>query len=274
MPTTPKPLSVAIICKNNADTIGRTLESVRGLGREIVAVDSGSTDGTLEILAEHGARIIEIDWMGYVETVQFAFEQCEQPWVLPLDSDESLEPELRASIEALELDAELTGAGKPSGYRVNRKVFYRGRFFEHTWQPEWRLRLVRKDRYRWHGMNPHYDLRPLDPEESIADLHGDLRHDSFSSFGELMRKHVGFAELVARGLHASGRRARPSQLVISPMTAFVRQAITRRGYRDGARGWAAAGAMAAYTLMKYVLLLELQEQERSAPNGAPRSDRE
>lgn len=257
MPMLPQPLSVAIICKDNAATIGRTLESVRGLGHEIVAVDSGSTDGTLDILREHDARVIEIEWLGYVETVQYAFEQCRQPWVLPLDSDESLEPELRASIEALDLDLD----GGPTGYRVNRKVFYKGRYFEHTWQPEWRLRLVRRDRYHWHGINPHYDLRPLQPGGPTQDLAGNLRHDSFSSFADLMRKHVGHAELMAHGLHEQGKTASPLKLATSPVQAFVRQAIFRGGYKDGTRGWAAAGAMAAYTLMKYVCLLELKDQE-------------
>jgi glycosyltransferase involved in cell wall biosynthesis len=252
----PLPISVAIICKNNAGTIGRTLESVRDLAREIVAVDSGSTDGTLDILREHKARVIETRWLGYVETVRYAFDQCTQPWVLPLDSDESLEPQLRRSIEALDLERE----HGPTGYRVNRKVFYRGRFFEHTWQPEWRLRLVRHDRFEWHGINPHYDLRPVDPAEPIEDLAGDLRHDSFASFAELMRKHVGHAELMAEGLHARGKRVGPLGLALSPVSAFVRQAVLRRGYKDGTRGWAAAGAMAAYTLMKYVCLLELKEQ--------------
>lgn len=256
MPPAPKPLSVAIICKNNQATIGRTLESVRGLGREIVAVDSGSTDGTLALLGEHGARVIETQWRGYVGTKQFALEQCEQPWVLSLDSDESLTPELRQAIDGLDLD----GDGGPSGYRVNRKVFYAGRYFEHTWQPEWRLRLVRADRYRWEGLDPHDELRPIEPGEPVADLAGDLRHDSFSGFAELMRKHVGHAELMAQSLHAQGRRAGPFKLAVSPVQAFVRQAIFRRGFRDGRRGWAAAGAMAAYTLMKYVCLLELQDQ--------------
>lgn len=256
MPDVPKPLSVAIICKNNEATIGRTLESVRGLGQEIVAVDSGSTDGTLDMLGEHGVRVIEAEWQGYVGTKQFALERCEQPWVLSLDSDESLTPELRRSIESLDLE----GEGGPTGYRVNRKVFYDGRYFEHTWQPEWRLRLVRRDRYRWEGLDPHDELRPIDGGEATADLAGDLRHDSFSGFAELMRKHVGHARLMATSLHAEGRRAGPLKLAISPVQAFVRQAVLRRGYRDGTRGWAAAGAMAAYTLMKYVCLLELQDQ--------------
>ena len=259
MPTTPKPLSVAIICKNNVDTIGRTLESVRGLGLEIVAVDSGSTDGTLELLAQHGARIIEIEWMGYVETVQFAYEQCEQPWVLPLDSDESLEPELRASIEALDLQAEPTNAREPSGYRVNRKVFYQGRYFEHTWQPEWRMRLVRKERFRWHGMNPHYDLRPIDPAETVEDLTGDLRHEAFATFGQMLGKQLSHAQVMARSMHQAGKQPSVRRLAWSPVAAFWKAAVVRGGFRDGKRGWAAAGTIAAGTLMKYVLLFELTD---------------
>ncbi len=258
-PTLPKPLSVAIICKNNAGTIGRTLESVHGLGQEIVAVDSGSTDGTLELLEAHGARIIRTEWLGYVKTKQFALEQCAQPWVLSLDSDESLEPMLRSAIDSLDLGSD----GGPTGYRMNRKVFYRGRFFEHTWQPEWRLRLVRRESYRWQGLDPHDELKAIHAGEPIADLAGDLRHDSFSNFPEMMRKHVGHAELMAKSLHAGGRIARPRNLVVSPIMAFVRQAFIHRGYKDGRRGWAAAGTMAAYTLMKYVFLLEMQDRDQS-----------
>ena len=263
------PLSVVIVCKDSEATLGRTLESVAGLASEIVAVDSGSTDGTLDLLRSHKARVIERPWMGYVKTKQFALEECTQPWALSLDSDESLEPDLRRSIEDLDLADE---AG-PTGYRMNRKVYYRGRFFEHTWQPEWRLRLVRADRYHWQGLDPHDELKPVDPAEPVADLRGTLRHDSFSSFPELMRKHVGHAHLMAQSLHAAGRRVGPVGLAVSPVTAFVRQAVFRRGYKDGTRGWAAAGAMAAYTLMKYVCLLELKDQQRSDGPEPARSDR-
>jgi glycosyltransferase involved in cell wall biosynthesis len=286
MPAQPQPqhasLSVAIICRNNASTIGRTLESVRGLAAEIVAVDSGSTDATLDMLREHGARIVEHRWLGYAATKQLALEQCTRPWALSLDSDESLEPELRRAVEGLDLERE----GGPTGYRVNRKVFYRGRFFEHTWQPEWRLRLVRRERFRWGGLDPHDELKPVAPGERLADLPGDLRHDSFASFAEMLAKQVGHARLMAQSLYDQGHRVGPLRLVVSPVLSFVRQAVFRRGYKDGARGWAAAGSMAAYTLMKYVCLLELMDQggprtpagdadtaESAAGGPAPASDR-
>jgi glycosyltransferase involved in cell wall biosynthesis len=114
-------LSVAIVCCNNAATIGRTLESVRGMAREIVAVDGGSTDGTLDLLAQHNARIVSSPWLGHVRTKQLALDHCAGPWVLCLDSDESAEPELRRSIERV-LASEI--AADVAGFEINRKVFY------------------------------------------------------------------------------------------------------------------------------------------------------
>src|SRR5258705_12320300 len=96
----PLPLSIAIVCRNNEGTIGRTLESVAGLGAETVAVDSGSTDGTIGLLERHGARVRRSEWKGHVATKQMALDACAQPWVLALDSDESLTAELRASVDA------------------------------------------------------------------------------------------------------------------------------------------------------------------------------
>jgi len=136
-------LSIAIVCKDNADTIGSVLDSVAGLASEIVAVDSGSTDGTIPMLDRAGARVIRSDWLGHVKTKQKALEACARAWVLCLDSDEPVTPGLRVSIEAT-VDANDPGV---AGARVNRKVWYcpgerggspekGGRWLHHAWQPE------------------------------------------------------------------------------------------------------------------------------------------
>jgi glycosyltransferase involved in cell wall biosynthesis len=165
-PRSSLPLSVAIICKNSEATIRRTLVSVAGLAEEVVAVDSGSTDGTIAMLerCEPPARIIRAEWKGYVATKQMALEACTREWVLCLDSDESLTAELRASIERVlgghaaagkeGGDGGEGGEGR-AGYAVNRKVFYRGRPLNFAWQPEWRLRLVRRGGAVWTGLDPH-----------------------------------------------------------------------------------------------------------------------
>lgn len=250
-------LSVAIVCKDNEGTIARTLESVARLVREtageIVAVDSGSTDGTIPLLERAGARVIRSEWKGHIATKQMAMEACTGAWVLALDSDESVEPELEGSIREF-----LASAGPGvSGARVNRKVWYRGRPLNHVWQPEWRLRLVRRSAAAWGGLDPHDVLALKDPVARAVDLKGDLRHDSFGTFAEHLRKQWGHSRTMAESLYRSGRRGRKRDLLISPAGAFLKQLVAKQGFRDGYAGWLAAASTAAGTLMKHAMLIEL-----------------
>ena len=262
----PRDLSIAIVCKDNADTIGSVLDSVRGLAREIVAVDSGSTDATLDLLHAAGARVIESDWLGHVRTKQKALDACATEWVLCLDSDEPVMPDLRAAIERC------VDTNDPSvvGARVNRKVWYcpgqrggpDGRFLNHAWQPEWRLRLVRRTRARWSGLDPHDKLEvKRDPGQIVIDLPGVLRHDSFASFTEQLGKEAAYARLMAQSLHASGGRGSRLRALTSPPAAFLKQLILKQAWRDGLPGFLAAGSTAASTLMKHLALLEISQSE-------------
>lgn len=251
-------LSVAIVCRDNEATIGRTLASVAGLADEVVAVDSGSRDGTLELLERSGARVIQATWRGHVATKQLALEACHGAWVLSLDSDESLEPALRDAIaDALRRD-------EPSiaGYELNRKVYYRGRPLHHVWQPEWRLRLVRRGVARWTGLDPHDVLAPVERGARVERLAGTLRHDAVDSFEQFLGRQLAHARVMARSLHAAGRRGSRLRLVLSPAGAMLRQLVIKRGFLDGWPGWVAAASTAAGTLMKHAILLELDQQHR------------
>lgn len=249
------PLSVSIVCKNSESTIGRTLESVAGLATEIVAVDSGSTDGTIALLEQHKARIIRSPWLGYVKTKQLALDSCSQPWVLCLDSDESPEPELAVAIrKAVE-------SGTASGYRVNRKVYYRDKPLNHAWQPEWRLRLVRKDRAFWTGLDPHDRLELR--EGSTENLAGSLRHDSISTFTEFMAKQARHAQTMASSMHAEGQRGSVWKLVTSPPSAFLKQLVLKQAWRDGWPGWLAAASVGASAAMKYMALIEMSHRDET-----------
>lgn len=264
MPDALPNLSVAVVCRNNEATIGRTLESVAGLAAEVVAVDSGSTDGTIALLEHYGARIVHSEWLGHVRTKQRALDACSLDWTLCLDSDESLEPDLRAALAAFLPHAPPGVAGA----RVNRKVWYLGGFLEHVWQPEWRLRLVRRGCARWGGLDPHdkLELLPADPhaptaslraaERRVVDLPGTLRHDSFTTIGEHLGKQVAHARVAAASLAATGQRGRIVDLVCSPIGAFLKQIVVKSGWRDGPRGWVAAASAAAGTLMKHAILIE------------------
>ncbi|MEK6702038.1 MAG: glycosyltransferase family 2 protein [Planctomycetota bacterium] len=264
----PHPLSVAIVCKNNESTIGRVLLSVRELvgdrgsgPGEIVAVDSGSTDGTLGLLEQHGARVVKAQWRGHIATKQMAMDLCERPWVLCLDSDEPPEPDLcRSILQAIERDDPMIG-----GYRVNRKIWYRGRFLDHAWQPEWRLRLVRRGAARWGGDDPHDKLELIDASLRTGDLVGTLRHDSFESFAHQLQKQVALARISAQVLHKKGERSGPVRAVVSGVGAVLKQAVVKGAWRDGAAGWLAALTTGAYHLTKHTVLYELSSQRADKP---------
>jgi hypothetical protein len=253
-------LSIAIICRNNEGTISRTLESVAGLAAEIVAVDSGSTDGTIGLLERHAARVIRSEWKGHIATKQMALEACAQEWVLSLDSDESLRPELRRSIQNALQDPRPDPA--LAGWWVNRKVWYRDRPLNFAWQPEWRLRLVRRGRARWTGLDPH-DRLEVEPGATTARLAGDLRHDSISTFPDFLAKQAAHSRTMAQSMHQGGRRGSYLSLITSPPGALLKQLVLKQAWRDGWPGWLAAGSTAAATLMKHIALIEQNRGERS-----------
>ncbi|MFN0133502.1 MAG: glycosyltransferase family 2 protein [Phycisphaerales bacterium] len=276
------PLSVAIVCRNNEPTIGRTLESVAGLADEIVAVDSGSTDGTIGLLERHGARVIASAWLGHVATKQKALEACTREWVLCLDSDESLEPDLRRAVE----EVIRRGESGPSGYEVNRVVYYRGRALRHAWQPEYRLRLVRRGRARWTGLDPHDKLELLGSagrghQESTGAVEGSwhggrllgtLRHDSISTFAEFLAKQAQHARTMAESLHREGTRGSVARLCVSPAGAFLKQIVLKRAFLDGWPGWLAAASSASGALMKHAMLIELSRRADADLSPRHRAD--
>ncbi len=264
-------LSVAIVCKNNASTIGRVLDSVSGVlaslrskghEGEIVAVDSGSTDATLDMLSRAAARVVRTEWKGHIATKQMALELCQGEWIIHLDSDESLEPECARALEAFVLDSRGARAA-----RVNRKVWYMGRFLEHVWQPEWRLRVVRGEDVRaglarWGGFDPHDKLELVGAAAGApeVDLAGDVRHESFVNIADHLAKQVGHSRTAARSLFDRGQRGSYRRLLISPAGAFFKQLVFRQGWRDGWRGWAASASAGVGAAMKHAILIELSGQ--------------
>jgi len=250
------PLSVAIVCKDSEATIARTLESVKGLAAEIVALDSGSNDGTIRLLERAGARVERVEWRGHVATKQAALDACSQGWVLSLDSDESLEPDLRAAVERA-VSSPTPGI---DGHEVNRKVYYRDRPLNFAWQPEWRLRLVRRGAARWGGMDPH-DKLGIVSGGRVARLTGTLRHDSIGTFAEFLTKQAAHARTMAASMAREGRRGRVSSLFLSPPGSLFKQLVLKQAWRDGWPGILAAASTAAGTLIKHAVLIEMTRTE-------------
>ncbi|MBL8990798.1 MAG: glycosyltransferase family 2 protein [Phycisphaerae bacterium] len=249
----PLPLSVAIVCRDNVGTIGAAVDSVRDLAAEIVALDNGSTDGTIELLESRGVRVERTQWLGHIRTKQRALEACRQPWILSIDSDESVRPDLAESIRRAFAGGE---PGEPA-LAVRRVVYYRARPLKHAWQPEWRTRLVRAGSARWAGRDPHDVLTPVDPSVRPRRLDGVLRHDSISTFIEFLHKQVQYGRISADELHAAGKRSGPFRLVVSPCGAFLKQLVVKRSFLDGWPGWLAASSACIASAAKHVALIEL-----------------
>lgn len=265
-------LAVAIVCKNNADTIGRTLDSIRGLADEIVAVDSGSTDGTLSILDAAGARIIHSPWLGHVRTKQLALDACHADWVLCLDSDESLSPALRQRLPSL-LDDDLPRQRR-SGASFIRLTHYAGTPLLHAWQPEWRLRLVRRGAARWVGLDPHDKLELTPPAQPLAVAPSRpiadglfIRHDSIATFADFFAKQAQHARTMATSLHAAGVTPSYLRLLSSPIGAFLKQLVLKSAWRDGWPGWLAATSTAVGAATKHAILFELWKGHPPSDSG-------
>ena len=246
------PLSVCVICKDNEKTIARTFDSVRAIASEIVVVDSGSTDRTLELARNAGAIVHQTDWPGYIAQKNRALELCTMPWVLSLDSDESIDDECaRALRDAIASDNPSVG-----GYEINRRVYWNGAPLRRAWQPEWRLRLVRAGTAAWDGYDPHDELR-LTSGARTERLKGEMRHDAIDTIGEFLARQVAHGRTAARALHERGERGSVRALATSPLAAWFKMLVLRGAYKDGWRGWAASSSVALASIAKHACLLEL-----------------
>jgi len=255
-------LSVMIPCRNNQRTMGRVLDSIRVLASQLVIVDSGSTDATLDLVnacRQWGTcevLLIETQWRGFVKTKQLALDACTSDYTLWLDSDEPVSPKLAQSIKA----AMAKGVDAAT---VNRVVEYKGKLLKHCWQPEHRLRLVKtslvqSNKARFAGIDPH-DYLELDPPHSAPLIEGPLIHESFESFAQHIDNARRLSLVSAKSMHDMGKRTSPLRLMTSPPGAFLKQLILKGAWRDGPAGWLCASTSAAAALMKHMMLYELQQ---------------
>jgi glycosyltransferase involved in cell wall biosynthesis len=242
-------LSVAVITLNEEENLSRCLESIRDLASEIVVVDSGSTDQTRDVADRFGAIFKVHAWPGYMAQKNIALQRCTQPWVLCLDADEAVSPELAAALRQLFAD----GEPREHGFLVNRLNFYLGQWIQHSWYPEWRLRLTRRSGARWVGLDVH---EKLEVQGATRRLSGDLLHWPFDSVQDHLQKSLDYARLSADSYARDGRCFRWYNMVFSPLLAFLKVLVVKSGWRDGWRGWVIAGTKWVNVFAKYSFLLE------------------
>lgn len=233
-----------VITFNEADRIDACLASMACCD-ELLVVDSHSTDTTRDIAAARGARVVERDWAGYRSQKQFAIDSATHDWILFLDADERVTPELAQQI------VELRAAGTAhAAFRLPFRSIYLGkplRFGEAA--RESHVRLFDRRRCRFGGYEIHESVQVTG---STGRLSGRILHDSFRSLAHQMDKSARYARLMGESLHAAGKRGNLLRLLLNPPLRFLRGYVLRLGMLDGWRGLAVALIDASYVRQKYL----------------------
>ncbi len=249
MPPSRQPLSVVIITLNAATQLAECLAAA-AFADEILVVDSGSMDGTVALAEDAGARVLHQDWLGYGPQKQFAVEQTRHDWVLCLDADERVTPELRRAIESA-LAAPRFGA-----YRFARCNRFLGRYLRHgEGYPDWSLRLFNRRQGRWSKDPVHEKVEAAGP---VGTLPGDLLHDSAETLAAYLAKQNRYTSLAADAAYAAGKRAGFARLAFSPVLRFAKFYLLRQGFRDGLPGFIHIAIGCFNSFAKYAKLLERQ----------------
>ncbi len=248
------PLSAVLITRNAASVLDACLESL-AFADEIVVVDSASNDGTQEIAGRRGARVVQKEWLGFGRQKQFAVEQARHDWVLCLDADERVSPELAKNIQAA------LAAPVAPVYRMARRNRFLGRWLAHgEGYPDWSPRLFNRMNARWSDDLVHekvlYAVTP-------GTLKGDLLHDSADDLTAYLERQNRYTTLAARQAYERGRSAGMFHLLASPVVRFFKFYVLRLGFLDGKAGLLhiSIGCMNSY--MKYAKLIELRNGEKA-----------
>ncbi len=244
-------ISASIITRNAAADLERCLASL-DFADEIVVLDQGSDDGTGEICARFGATLYQTEWLGFGPTKQKAAGLCRNDWILSIDSDEVVGPDLKNALCALPDDPEY------AAYRVNRISMFLGRWIHHCgWYPDYLVRLFNR---RAAGFNERQVHEEVEVNGRIGQLPGHLRHFAYTSMEQYQEKLNRYTSLAAGQMHADGRRSGLGGAVLRAVAGFWRMWLLQGGILDGAHGLVLCLGSAYATMSKYVKLWRLEKR--------------
>lgn len=244
-------ISAVVITLNEAQAIVPCLQSL-AFADEILVIDSGSTDRTVVLAEQQGARVIHQSWLGYGGQKHFGVEQARYEWILSLDADECVSEPLRVSIE--------NALQQPPAWafemaRCNR---FLGRWLRHgEGYPDYSLRLFHREHARWSEDNVHEKVVCNTP---AARLRGDLLHASEDGLADYLDKQNRYTSLQAQALYARGKKAGLMTLILSPLLRFIKFYVLRRGFLDGLPGLVHISIGCFNSYMKYAKLIERQRR--------------
>ncbi|WP_434665181.1 glycosyltransferase family 2 protein [Klebsiella sp. B345] len=244
-------LSVVLIAKNAADLLADCLASV-SWADEIVLLDSGSSDNTVELARSLGATVyIDTDWQGYGIQRQRAQDYATGEYVLMLDTDERVTPELEQSIRQV-----LEAPDSTAVYSIARRNYFLGRFMRHSgWYPDRVMRLYERRRFRYNNNLVHESLDAKGAQ--VIELSGDLLHLTCRDFSGFQQKQLAYATAWAQERHQKGKKTSLASIFGHTLGAFVKTLLLRGGVLDGKQGWLLAVVNAQYTFNKYTELWAL-----------------
>lgn len=252
MNTEKLPLSVAIITKNEEDRLPGCLASV-SFAAEVVVVDSGSTDQTVDIAQRFGARVYVEPWQGFGRQKQLAIDRCRHDWVLVLDADERVGAEAQAEI------SEVLATGTCVAYSFPRKNYFCGRWLKYAgWWPDRVVRLFRKDSARMSERSVHESLEVHGP---VGALHHPLIHYANKGLEQTLSKVNQYSSAGANELFAQGKTASVAKALLRAAWSFCYNYILRGGFFDRGEGLIMAVSDFMNVFFKYAKLRELQKQK-------------
>ncbi|MEM9986235.1 MAG: glycosyltransferase family 2 protein [Bacteroidota bacterium] len=243
-------ITAVIITLNEAINLPRCLNSLRGIVDEFVVYDSGSVDNTPDLAKKNGAKVIQGEWLGYTATKNIANQHASHPYILSIDADEELSPELQKSLSRKK--DQLHGA-----YQFNRLTGINGQWIRHGgWHPDWKVRLFPKDGGRWVGDYVHEALQ-IEGHIPVYSLPGELLHHSYRSWADYWKRIDHYSTLSAKEMVATGRQVNWLRRVWGPSWVFFRMFWLKGGFRDGHLGWSVAKLSAAHQRLKYLKWQEM-----------------
>lgn len=253
-----EPLSVVIITFNEEKNISRCIHSIKQIAKEIVVVDSFSTDRTPEICKEHGVHFIQNPFAGHIEQKNFALDQSCYNLVLSLDADEACDDQL---VEEIKQILEGPTHHRADGYYFNRLNNYAGRWIYHCgWYPDQKLRLFDKTKGLWGGVNPH-DIVKMKEGTKIKKLNGNLLHYTYSSIHDHVEQTNKFTSIAAQAAFSKGVRSNWFKILTRPPLKFLRDYLFKKGFLDGKFGFYICVINALSAFLKYSKLKEIQTKE-------------
>lgn len=245
------PISIVIICRNEAHIIGRTISAALQVTDDVVVVDSGSTDGTQQLVRSMGATLIETGWEGYGSNKNKGVAAAKYDWILSIDADEVMDAPLIKQLQTF------NAVSAQTVYNIRFRVFFGDQMIRFgEWAKDEHIRLYNRSSVNWDAAQVHESLQIPEGTKTIT-LNGHIHHYTSRNLQDLANKTVQYAMLNAQKYHEKGRKVSWLQYRLAGPFSFFYNYILRLGFLDGEAGYTIAKMNAWYTWMKYARLKEL-----------------